>query len=168
MHPLLGPGGPGWRMLGPAALSRHSLRFHARSRDAGDDSGKCDALHTGRAGDVVHGIVFLAHDQRRQELEQPGGGYLATQVRVSLPTGTADAWIRVADPAWIDPGLVPFDWYVALVGSGARIHGLPADYQARLRTVVTRPDRDRDRAARFLEIARGTRKIRPFFRRPSS
>jgi len=164
MHPLLGPVAPGCRLLGPALLIRHSLRFHTRAADLRDDSGKCDALHTGRASDVVHGVLFQLHDQHRGHLDR--SGYRGVDVRVTMTSGMVDARTLVADPEWIDSGLLPFDWYLALIGSGARIHGLPADYQARLRAVPSRSDPDRKRASRFLEIARGTRKIRPFFRRP--
>ncbi len=164
MHPLLGPAGPGCRLLGPASLIRYSLRFHTCGTDPRDDSAKCDAFHTGRASDVVHGVVFQLHEQYHEHLDR--SGYRSMDVRVAMASGMVDARTLVADPQWIDPGLLPFDWYLALIGSGARIHGLPADYQARLRAVSSRPDPDRKRAARFLEIARGTRKIRPFFRRP--
>jgi hypothetical protein len=40
------------------------------------------------------------------------------------------------------------------------------EYQARLRSIASVPDPDRERAARHFEIARGTGKIRPFFRKP--
>lgn len=166
MHPLLGPVGPGCRLLGAAALNRYSLRFHGLSADPRDRSGKCDALHTGRAGDVVHGVVFQLQEPQRDQLMTSRPGYHGVDVRVQMDTGLVDAMAMVAEPARIDPALLPYDWHVALVGSGARIHGLPAEYQARLRTVPARSDPDRKRAARFLEIARGTRKIRPFFRRP--
>lgn len=165
MHPLLGPAAPGCRLLGVASLARYSLRFHRCSPDSTDDSGKCDALYTGRAGDIVHGVLFQIHE-RRVRPDRSGRGRRSVPVRVMAETGMRDAWIQVADPLWIDPARLPFDWYMALVGSGARIHGLPASYQARLRVVGTRIDPDRKRAAGFFEIARGTRKIRPFFRRP--
>jgi hypothetical protein len=166
MHPLLAPSAPGCRLLGVAALARHSLRFHSRSADPRDRSGKCNALRTGRAGDVVHGVVFQMHEQHRPEIGGSGGGYRWVQVRVTLAAGPVEAQALIADPAWIDPSLIPYDWHLAVIGSGARIHGLPADYQARLRSVATQPDPDRRRANRFFEFARGTRKIRPFFRKP--
>lgn len=166
MHPLIGPATPGCSLLGPASLTRHSLRFHTRSADPRDESGKCDAYYTGRVSDVVHGIVFRMNEQRIAQMERSSEGYRAIDVRVCLQAGMADVRTLVADSEWVDPSLLPFDWYLALIGSGARIHGLPAGYQSRLRSVATRVDPDRKRTARFLEIARGTRKVRPFFRKP--
>ena len=170
MHPLrLGLRTPSCRLVGVAALVRHSLRFHKRAGDAGDVSGKCDAFYTGRAQDAVHGVLFRVHESERERLDDAEGngfGYQGVTVRVVCDEGTVDAYSFVADPDWIDEGLRPYDWYIAIVGSGARIHGLPPAYQARLRTVPSIRDPDRERAARYFEIARGSRKIRPFFKSP--
>ncbi len=95
-----------------------------------------------------------------------GRGYQERTVRVELESEISDATVFVADPRRIDESLLPYDWYLAVIGSAARIHGLPAGYQARLRAVSTIIDPDRERAARNLEVARGSRKIRPFFRAP--
>lgn len=170
MHPvLLGVRVRGCRLLGVASLIRYDLRFHKRSADPDDPSAKCDAFYTGRAGDAVHGVVFQIHGQNRARLDEEWGesrGYRVASVRVSMECGTHEALASVADPDWIDENLLPYDWYVALIGSGARIHGLPAAYQSRLRTVRSMPDPDAERSARSLEIARGSRKVRSFFRRP--
>ena len=170
MHPvLLGAAAPGCHLLGLASLSRHSLRFHKRSGDPDDPSAKCNAFHTGRVGDVVHGVVFQLHEQCLRRLEERWGedrGYRPATVRVLTDRGLLDARVGLADADWIDEDRLPFDWYVALIGSAARIHGLPAAYQARLRSVATVPDPDARRSARQMEIARGTWKVRSFFRRP--
>ena len=83
-----------------------------------------------------------------------GGGFVVSHL---------DALAFLAEPDWIDGDLLPYDWYVAIIAGGARIQGLPAAYQARLRTVQTMVDRDRQRAASQFEIARGSPKIRSFF-----
>lgn len=170
MHPLrLGLRTPSCLVVGPATLLRHSLRFHKRAGAEGDVSGKCDAFYTGRAQDAVHGVLFRVHEPEREHLDEAEGngfGYHGVTLRVNSSEGALDAYGYVADQDWIDEGLLPYDLYVALVGAGARIHGLPAGYQARLRAVSSIRDPDRERAERFFEIARGTRKIRPFFRRP--
>lgn len=170
MHPVVfGISAPGCRFLGIASLARHSLRFHKRSGDPGDPSGKCDAYYTGRIGDAVHGIVFQIHERFRPQIEEgwaDGCGYRPVSVHVSIGPDNLEVQARVADPDWIDARLLPFDWYVALIGSGARIHGLPAAYQTRLRKVRSVSDPDTRRSARNFDIARGTAKIRPFFRRP--
>lgn len=170
MHPIrLGLRTPSCRVIGVASLVRHSLRFHKRAGGGSDVSGKCNAFYTGRAQDAVHGVLFRVHDPEREHLDKAEGngfGYHGVNVRVVGADGTVDAYSYVANPEWIDERLRPYDWYIAIVGSGARIHGLPLAYQARLRGVPSIRDPDRERAARYFEIARGTRKIRPFFRAP--
>lgn len=170
MHPLcLGLPASGCSVQGPAKLIRHSLRFHTRSRSATDISGKSDAHRTGRAGDAVYGVLYQIQESQRErlaELRREGEGYGAASVRVAVGLEAVDALTFLAEPDWIDGGLLPYDWYVAVVAGGARIQGLPAAYQARLRTVETMVDADRQRAASNFEIARGSRKIRSFFRTP--
>lgn len=170
MHPLQpGVRNLGGTVLGPASLVRHSLRFHRRSDVPTDGSGKCNAFRTGRASDVVHGVLYQVHEQHRvrlADLHPEDGGCRVGTVRVALGPDTSEAAIHVADPDWIDETLLPYDWYVAVIGSAARIHGLPTAYQARLRTVTTVADADRERSARYFEMAQGSRKIRAFFRAP--
>jgi hypothetical protein len=170
MHPLeLGLTASVCSVQGPAVLSRHSLRFHTRSASVTDVSGKCDAFRTGRAGDAVHGVIYHIPESQRQrlaELRREGRGYALAPVRVVAGLEGVDAVTFLAEPDWIDGALLPYDWYVAIIAGGARIQGLPAAYQARLRTVKTMVDRDRQRAAGKFEIARGSRKIRSFFRTP--
>jgi gamma-glutamylcyclotransferase len=170
MHPLeLGLAAGVCSVQGPGMLMRHSLRFHTRSAATTDVSGKCDACRTGRAGDAVHGVLYSIRESQRQrlaELRREGRGYAAAQVRVVAGAEGVDALAFLAEPDWIDGDLIPYDWYVAIIAGGARIQGLPAAYQARLRTVQTMVDRDRQRAARQFEIARGSPKIRSFFRTP--
>lgn len=170
MHPLrLGLRTPTCRALGTASIARHSLRFHKRSDTLGHVSGKCDAFYTGRAGDVIYGVLYEVHVRERRHLDEAegaGGGYHGVDLSVTLAGEAREAYTFVADTDWIDESLSPYDWYVAIVSSGARIHGLPMEYQARLRSIPSVSDPDRERAAHHFEIARGTGKIRPFFRRP--
>ena len=170
MHPLeLGLAAGVCSVQGPAVLMRHSLRFHTRSASATDVSGKCDAHRTGLAADTVHGVLYHIQESQRPrlaELRREGRGYKAARVRVVAGPEAVDALSFLAEPEWIDGDLLPYDWYVAIIAGGARIQGLPAAYQARLRTVQTLVDKDRQRAAGKFEIARGSRKIRSFFRTP--
>lgn len=46
---------PSSRAVGVAQLPEYVLKFHKRSKDG---SGKCNALFTGVATDVVFGVVF--------------------------------------------------------------------------------------------------------------
>ena len=59
LHPLrLAARTPSCRVVGPASLAGHALRFHKRSLASGDASGKCDAYATGSCADVVHGAIY--------------------------------------------------------------------------------------------------------------
>ncbi|UCC14871.1 MAG: gamma-glutamylcyclotransferase [Gammaproteobacteria bacterium] len=170
MHPVrLGLRTPSCRVLGNASIARHTLRFHKRSMTPGHVSGKCDAHYTGRASDVVHGVLYEVHVHERRHLDEAEGagtGYHGVDLSVTIEDESKEAYSFVADKSWIDGSLLPYDWYVAIVSSGARIHGLPMEYQARLRSVPSIPDPDRKRAERYFDIARGTRKIRPIFKKP--
>ena len=143
MHPAwLGLRSPGCVSLGNAVLRRHALRFHVPATAATDHSGKCDAFYTGRAGDAVHGVVLQVQEQYRERIHEAygeGRGYQERTVRVELESEISDATVFVADPRRIDESLLPYDWYLAVIGSAARIHGLPAGYQARLRAVPSAP-----------------------------
>lgn len=170
MHPLmLDIRNAGLSVQGPAVLMRHSLRFDIRSAGPDDASAKCDALYTGRASDSIHGVVYQIHQQYRDQLgaaRREGSGYSAARATVGLATGPVEALFFTAEPAWREENLLPYDWYVAVIASGARIQGLPAVYQARLRAQRTMRDPDQDRARRNFQIARGSRKIRALFRTP--
>lgn len=165
----LGLRSPGCVSLGNAVLRRYALRFHVPAAAATDHSGKCDAFYTGRAGDAIHGVVLQVQEQYWEKIRaahREGSGYQERTVRVHLGSEILEAMIFMAEPRCIDEHLLPYHWYLAVIASAARIHGLPAAYQARLRAVPTVVDPDRERAARNLEIARGSRKVRPFLKAP--
>ncbi|MGD8978273.1 MAG: gamma-glutamylcyclotransferase [Gammaproteobacteria bacterium] len=157
MHPLrLAERTPSCEPLGVARLDRHLLRFHKRSRVAGDLSGKCNVFATGRPGDVVHGVVYRIREVERaalDEAEGAGRGYESVTMRVSMGSSRIEAWSYRAHPEWVDDGLRPYDWYLALVAGGADYHGLPTLWRESLRKTATVADPDRGRAARWLALA---------------
>ena len=132
---------PGARLLGNARLPDWSLRFDKRSRD---ESGKC-TIHPG--GDGVHFAIFeMSADDKRvlDGIEGLGDGY--EHVVLDIP-GFGDCFSYIAQSAFIDESLLPYDWYKALVHAGARFHGFPDGYRRRIEAVPSRPDPDPERRA---------------------
>jgi hypothetical protein len=122
-----------------AMLKGHDLRFHKRSRDG---SGKCNIVSS-EEGAAVYGVVFDVDPTELDaldEAEQRGRGYKRRNVRLQGPSSTVEAFAYVAQPAYIDDALLPYDWYRALVVAGARQHSLPAPYIAQLGAVRSYPD----------------------------
>jgi len=145
---------PSARILGRAVLGGHELRFHKRSNV--DGSGKADAYLTGRHGDRVWGVLALVSREEKEALDRVEGvgtGYRARTGVVETPDGERRiAHFYVAQEAWIASGLRPFEWYMELVTTGARQHGLPEPYIRALEAVASEPDPDRERRGRNLAI----------------
>jgi len=134
-------------VLGSAVLEGHLLRFHKRGRDG---SGKCDAMRTDRPEDVVLGVLYrvdLVDVGTLHDVEGVGRGYEVHDVRVRDGHAHVRAFTYVAGSSWIDPALVPWDWYKALVLAGARHHRFADAYVRAIDAVESRPDPDAGRAA---------------------
>jgi len=133
---------PSAEPLGTGRLPGHRLRFHKRSRDG---SGKCNVVPAQNS--EVCGVLFeidRAELDALDEAEQRGRGYERMHVRIQGPS-PVDAFAYVAQPAYIDDALLPYEWYRALVIAGAREHNLPSAYVDQLEAVRSYPDPDRDR-----------------------
>lgn len=131
---------PSARVVGPAVLPGHQLRFHKLGRDG---SAKCDARRTDDPRHAVHGVVYHIEERHRAELdraESRGVGYDARLVGLRTDRGRLHAWSYHARDAAIATGLSPFDWYLDYVVAGARHHGLPRSYIDALMQVPSRPD----------------------------
>ena len=135
------------RFVAVARLPGHELRFHKIGRDG---SGKCDALMTGASGSLVYGVVFDVPAREKSVLdgyEGLGAGY--DEKRVNLVTREGENLQAVTYyAARIDPALLPFHWYRNHVLAGAREHGLPAGYVARIEALAAIADPDPARHAR--------------------
>ncbi len=146
---------PSARSLGVAELTGYELRWHKRSKD---DSGKCDLVRTGQPGASVFGVLYEIANSEKAGLDKAeglGSGYDETEVEVLRGADKLKATAYVATAT--DPALKPYSWYRALVIAGAKEHGLPADYIARLETVAATDDPDRarhDKRMRLIASAR--------------
>ena len=133
---------PSATRIGRATAAEHTVVFHKLSNR--DGSGKA-TLHPEPGATVPRRPL---RDRRTGTgRARPGGGRrqrLRTQddFEVVVEGITRVATTYIATDSHRDAGLVPFDWYHALVVAGARQHGLPADYVARLEAVATAPDPD--------------------------
>lgn len=128
-----------------AALTGHVLRFHKRSQDG---SGKCNIVSVSDSEARVHGVVFdvsSADLHALDEAEQRGRGYERTDVLVQNTTSSFEAFAYVAQPAYVDDALLPYDWYHALVLAGARQHTLPPTYVTQIESVQSYPDPNQER-----------------------
>ncbi len=103
-----------------------------------DDSGKCDVAPA--AGEVVWGVVYRIDGSEQYLLDAAEGpGYRIETVMLATDDGPIEAFTYIARPDWLtdDP---PYDWYRDIVAAGAREHGLPADYVARIEAAPAVPD----------------------------
>ena len=114
-----------------------------------DGSGKA-TLVSGEG--AVPGVLFdLAEADLAvlDQIEGLGRGY----DRVMLDVHGQAAMAYIAPPAFRDPSMRPFDWYLALVLAGAHQAGLPAEWIARLAAERAIPDPDPDRPRRIEALA---------------
>ena len=128
-----------------ATLEGHALRFHKQSRDG---SGKCTVVPSSVNGARVHGVIFdvsSADLRLLDEAEQRGRGYERRDVVVEDSDSTVEAFAYVAQPAYVDDTLLPYDWYHALVLAGAREHDLSSSYVAKIESVPSYPDPNEER-----------------------
>ncbi len=141
---------PSARPIGIAQLAGHRLTWHMRGSDG---SAKCDILETGRAEDLVWGVLYdiAASEKHLLDLaEGLGRAYAHKTVQVRSGTQSLDAGAYVAIDT--DASLLPYDWYLRFVLAGALEHRLPREYVDALSAVTVRVDPDRERRRRNLEI----------------
>ena len=141
---------PSARKLSIGVLKQHELRWHL---SATDGSGKCDVVPASESLAEVHGVVWqidLIDKPKLDAAEALGVGYDEKQAFIDTHQGPVQAWLYVA--LRIDPNAVPYDWYHALVLSGAQEHGLPDHYLQGLQTVRRVTDPDSERAARHRRL----------------
>lgn len=146
LHPgRLGARVPIIALLGTAALPGWRLTFGKRGADG---SGKCDLEYTGGAEECAYGAVYALEARAKRTLDRIEGlgkGY--GERRLVLPS-CGEVRLYLALPDARDPSCSPFDWYRALVLAGARYHGFPAGYLARIQATPTIHDPDPARRAR--------------------
>lgn len=128
----------------PSARARGIARLEGRRllvRKRGADGSAKANLVPAREG-AVWGVLYELALGDFARLDRHERGYARIRVRVRTPGGADHEATTYVSNRTFDG--VPFDWYLALLVEGAREHGLPEDYVARLEALPRRPDR-RDR-----------------------
>jgi hypothetical protein len=137
---------PSARPIGPGWARGWSLGFGKRSLDL---SGK--ATIAPEAATRLDGVLFEIAAPEIGILDRfEGPGYTRESIDVRTPGGeTVTAEVYVGRPDHLDPGLLPYDWYLGLILAGARWHGLPAPHLARLAETPAIPDPNPSRPTRL-------------------
>jgi len=136
---------PGATRVGLARLPAHCLNFDKASNDG---SGKC--AFEPCAGTDLLGVLWLIPDAELAALDRAEGagrGYERQRIEVLMDDGGSREALcyRVTESK---AGLVPYDWYHALVVAGAEQNALPQAYLTWLRGVRTQHDVDLQRRSR--------------------
>ncbi|WP_165793494.1 gamma-glutamylcyclotransferase family protein [Hyphococcus luteus] len=145
---------PSARLIGPAEVSRHRLAFSKRSHDG---SGKATLAASGAEHDVTLGILFeigIEDMPALDEAEERGTGYDrfdAFDVHC-MTRGEIVPHITYLARAPVT-GLLPYDWYLALIVAGAREHELGETYVKALIDTPCAPDPQPDRPGRRIALA---------------
>ncbi len=129
---------PAARPLMRAELAGHTVRYDKLGQD-----GSAKATLIPAAEEVTHGILYdFAADEIPvlDRIEGVGIGYQRLDSVVTRDeTGVEiEAFTYIADAP--EGGLLPFDWYVALVVAGCRQHTLPAPVEDWHRQQPHHPD----------------------------
>lgn len=137
------------RVLGVGSIESHTFAFHKRS---GDGSAKADAFYTGNPSDRVWGAVYALTPGDKlilDRFEGLGVHYDLKPVSVALTPGgereAVEAWVYVSRHEHLDASVQPFEWYHRFCVHGARQHGLPRDYCAKMEALAAIPDPDFER-----------------------
>ena len=123
LHPLrLQERVPSAKSIGVVEAVGYKLTFSKKSKD---QSGKCNFYQTGHDSDVVYGVLyeFDACDKANlDKAEGKGAGYNERLISFSLGDEQYSPFTYIADSAYIDSGLHPYEWYKQFVVLGAQFH----------------------------------------------
>ena len=122
-------------LAGIATLAGHRLSFAKRGKD-GSGKACCEVA----IGDLVWGALYELSEAQLTALDTFEWGYSPAVVSLQRSDGTqVEATTYHAERFTDDP--TPYDWYKQLLVEGAREHGMPADWLARLEELPSKPDR---------------------------
>ena len=134
--------------VGVVPMPGKRLAFHKKSQDG---SGKCLFYDSARTDDIMYGVIYQFDSLEKKaldDLEGLGKGYNEQMAVFPFNGETYRSYIYVATSTHIDATLIPYDWYKEMVLLGARYHGLPTEYIAKITAVASVPDPDPKRAAK--------------------
>jgi len=140
---------PSARLVHVAELRDHTLTF---AKIGADGSGKCTIAASATEHAGVHGVVYSLARADLPALDRAEGGYDRVPVQVWMGGRAANVETYRARTDKLDPSLLPFDWYHALVVAGATRASLPAEYLAQVAAHPTTRDHDEVRRARHFAL----------------
>lgn len=146
---------PSAQPMGIGQLKGHRLMFHKVGRDC---SAKCDIV-TSAESDLVWGVLFEVALKDKPSLDRAeglGNGYEYKKVEVMSNRETVTAGTYYA--THIDPGLLPFDWYLNFVLQGATEHRLPSEYIKKIASVKAIKDPNKERSLQNISILKDHKK----------
>lgn len=148
LHPLrLQERVPSATVLGVVKAERRRLTFSKKSKDG---SGKCSFFDSGDSSNVVYGVLYEINSSEKGALDKAEGknnGYIEQLVSFDLDGTHYAPFTYVADSAYIDGALKPYEWYKSFVIEGARCHSFPEEYISALEEIPAVPDPDANRAS---------------------
>ena len=135
---------PSARVIGVFSLVGYELRFHKIGQDG---SAKGDAFYTGKAFDIILGVLYTIKCSEKKWLDEAeglGNGYQEKEVSLKGESGLLTVGFLYYATN-INSALRPFSWYVHHILWGARIAKLPGRYIKKISRVQTVEDDDRQR-----------------------
>ncbi len=143
---------PSARPMGTAVLDGYRLVVHKKSNDG---SLKCDLV---AAEDTqAYGVLF---EMKASELplldkaEGVGFGYVRVERTLLYKEEAQQAFLYLAQPAYIESKGLPYDWYMQFVLQGAIQNQLPAFYIREIEKIQHKADMNQERAQKNAEILR--------------
>ena len=124
---------PSARALGRAELADFSWHTDKRGRD-----GSAKANIRRAPGERVWGVVYELARAEWDALDACEDGYERRVVQVELAAARGPLVVHTYVSIDLTPDPVPFAWYKQLMLDGARHHGLPEDWIARLEALRAR------------------------------
>lgn len=142
---------PGWlrrripdaELLGAAVLPGYRLAFRKRGRDG---AARSDAQPSDTPGDALPGALYALRRTALDRLGAAGAGYRLQEVEVLAAGAPRRALTWRAEDSTVAEGLVPLDWYVALIRAGAALLGLPAPHRRWLDAVQVTVDSESEQS----------------------
>ena len=140
---------PEAKRIGVATVTGFKLTFDKKGFD---NSGKCNALKTGHDDDILYGVLYQINEQEKQILDEiEGVRYDCQNIQVKTECGHSfAAYCYVANT--LDDHLLPFDWYLKHVLTGALEAGLPNAYIQQIREQSSKRDDNSKRAEKEYSI----------------
>mgnify|MGYP001826205331 FL=1 len=127
------------KLIDTARVPGFDLRFHKRSVDG---SAKCDIVEAASEIYVAVYEILLKEKSLLDKIEGLGSGY--DEMQIAVP-GVGDCWAYTAAESHIEPALVPYTWYKAMVLLGCEFNAFPDRYTQKVREVADQRDQDERR-----------------------